>query len=88
MQSRILRSADLAEMALGEVRSELAHVVRVASLGALTASIAHEVNQPLVGHPHQCQHLLADAGRRARPTLKERVKPRGARFAMATAHPM
>lgn len=39
----------LAEIAVSEVRSELAHVVRVASLGALTASIAHEVNQPLSG---------------------------------------
>ena len=37
----------LSEEALGEVRSELAHVARVASLGALTASITHEVNQPL-----------------------------------------
>jgi PAS domain S-box-containing protein len=39
----------LSEEALGEVRSELAHVARVTSLGALTASIAHEVNQPLSG---------------------------------------
>jgi signal transduction histidine kinase len=39
----------LSEEALGKVRSELAHVARVASLGALTASIAHEVNQPLAG---------------------------------------
>lgn len=38
-----------ADEALGKVRSELAHVARVASLGALTASIAHEVNQPLAG---------------------------------------
>jgi PAS domain S-box-containing protein len=37
------------EEALGHARSELAHVARVASLGALTASIAHEVNQPLSG---------------------------------------
>ncbi|WP_460141240.1 PAS domain-containing protein [Pseudomonas sp. S2_E01] len=37
------------ETVLGEVRSELAHLARVASLGALTASIAHEVNQPLAG---------------------------------------
>ncbi|HEY6224860.1 MAG TPA: ATP-binding protein [Gemmatimonadales bacterium] len=37
------------EEALGKARSELAHVARVASLGALTASIAHEVNQPLSG---------------------------------------
>jgi PAS domain S-box-containing protein len=37
----------LSEDALGRVRSELARVARVTSLGALTASIAHEVNQPL-----------------------------------------
>jgi PAS domain S-box-containing protein len=37
----------LSEDALGKVRSELARVARVTSLGALTASIAHEVNQPL-----------------------------------------
>jgi signal transduction histidine kinase len=35
------------DTALGKVRSELARVARVNSLGALTASIAHEVNQPL-----------------------------------------
>jgi PAS domain-containing protein len=35
--------------ALGKLRSELAHMARVTSLGALTASIAHEVNQPLAG---------------------------------------
>jgi PAS domain S-box-containing protein len=39
----------LSEEALSEVRSELAHMTRVTSLGALTASIAHEVNQPLSG---------------------------------------
>jgi PAS domain S-box-containing protein len=37
------------EEALGNLRSELAHVSRVATLGALTASIAHEINQPLSG---------------------------------------
>jgi predicted ATPase/signal transduction histidine kinase len=37
----------LAENARDNIRSELAHVSRVVSLGALTASIAHEVNQPL-----------------------------------------
>jgi PAS domain S-box-containing protein len=37
----------LSEQALGKARSELAHVARVTSLGVLTASIAHEVNQPL-----------------------------------------
>ena len=39
----------LAEEALSKARSELAHVARVTTLGALTASIAHEVNQPLSG---------------------------------------
>ena len=39
----------LSEEALDKARSELAHVARVTSLGALTASIAHEVNQPLSG---------------------------------------
>jgi signal transduction histidine kinase len=37
----------LSEEALANARSELAHVARVTSLGVLTASIAHEVNQPL-----------------------------------------
>ena len=39
----------LAEAALAKVRAELASVGRVTSLGVLTASIAHEVNQPLAG---------------------------------------
>jgi PAS domain S-box-containing protein len=37
------------EEALAKARSELAKVARVTSLGVLTASIAHEVNQPLSG---------------------------------------
>jgi PAS domain S-box-containing protein len=39
----------LSGQALGKLRSELAHMARVTSLGAVTASIAHEVNQPLTG---------------------------------------
>ena len=38
-----------AENALNLARAELAHVARAMTLGALTASIAHEVNQPLSG---------------------------------------
>ena len=38
-----------AEEALNRARSELAHVARITTLNALTASIAHEVNQPLSG---------------------------------------
>ena len=39
----------LTEEARDKARSELARVARVMSLGALAASIAHEVNQPLSG---------------------------------------
>ena len=39
--------ADEAELALLETRMELARIARVTTLGALTASIAHEINQPL-----------------------------------------
>lgn len=52
----------LSEEALGKVRSELAHVARVSSLGVLTASIAHEVNQPLTGivtNASTCLRMLA-----------------------------
>jgi signal transduction histidine kinase/DNA-binding transcriptional MerR regulator len=52
----------LSEEALSKVRSELAHVARVTSLGVLTASIAHEVNQPLSGiitNASTCLRMLA-----------------------------
>jgi hypothetical protein len=39
----------VAEEALNRARTELAHVARVTTVSALTASIAHEVNQPLSG---------------------------------------
>ena len=41
--------ADLAERALRDSQTELAHASRVATMGQLTASIAHEVNQPIAG---------------------------------------
>ncbi|HEX6715528.1 MAG TPA: PAS domain-containing protein [Pyrinomonadaceae bacterium] len=37
----------LAEEALNTARGELAHMARVTTLSALTASIAHEINQPI-----------------------------------------
>jgi PAS domain S-box-containing protein len=52
----------LAEEALNRARSELARVARVTALGALTASIAHEVNQPLSGiitNAGTCLRMLA-----------------------------
>src|SRR6266478_4939252 len=51
-----------AEDALHRAQAELAHVTRVATLGELTASIAHEINQPLaavVNNATACVHWLA-----------------------------
>ena len=52
----------LAEEALDRARSELAHVARVTTVSAFTASIAHEVNQPLSGiitNAGTCLRMLA-----------------------------
>jgi signal transduction histidine kinase len=52
----------LSEQALGQAQSELAHVARATALSALTASIAHEVNQPLSGiitNASTCLRMLA-----------------------------
>ncbi|MEO9229718.1 MAG: PAS domain-containing protein [Devosia sp.] len=51
-----------AQQSLDEMRAELTHVARIGTLGMLTASIAHEVNQPLAGiitNSSTCLHLLA-----------------------------
>jgi PAS domain S-box-containing protein len=71
----------LSDAALAKLRSELAHVARVTSLGVLTASIAHEVNQPLAGiitNASTCLRMLgADppdidgAGETARRTIRD-----------------
>jgi PAS domain S-box-containing protein len=42
-----ITESKVAQEALDKARSELAHVTRVTTLNALTASIAHEINQPL-----------------------------------------
>lgn len=69
------------EDALSKLRSELAHVARVTTLGALTASIAHEVNQPLSGiitNAGTCLRMLAEnppnvegASETARRTIRD-----------------
>ncbi len=48
-EARIGLAQSRAEEALRRAQAELAHVARLTSLGELTASIAHEVNQPLAG---------------------------------------
>ena len=51
-----------AEEALRKAQGELSHVTRVTTLGEMTASIAHEVNQPLTGiitNSNACLRWLA-----------------------------
>jgi PAS domain S-box-containing protein len=51
-----------AEQALAKAREDIAHVSRVTTMGELTSSIAHEVNQPLaaiVTNANACVHWLA-----------------------------
>ena len=50
--------ADHAELALRKAQAELAHVMRVTTLGELTASISHEVNQPLAAVVANCEACL------------------------------
>ncbi len=66
--------ADHAEQALRKAQAELAHVTRVTTLGEMTASISHEVNQPLaavVANAEACLRWLdrgtpdLDAARRS-----------------------
>jgi PAS domain S-box-containing protein len=46
-QKRAESERKTAEEAVQKMQAELAHVTRVTTLGELTASIAHEINQPL-----------------------------------------
>src|SRR5215471_18110947 len=73
-------AAKQAEEQLHRTQTELAHVTRVTTLGELTASLAHEVNQPLaavVGHAGACLHWLdpgtsdLDEARRAAESIIE-----------------
>lgn len=58
------------EQELHKLQAELAHVTRVSTVGELTASIAHELNQPLgaiVTNGHACLRLLS----RENPDIEE-----------------
>ena len=59
---RTMREHDEAQQALQQTRSELAHLARALTMGELTSSIAHEINQPLtavVAHGHACLEWLS-----------------------------
>jgi C4-dicarboxylate-specific signal transduction histidine kinase len=60
----------LAEAALREAQSDLARINRVTTMGELTASLAHEINQPIaavVTNAHTCLRWLT----RDHPDLEE-----------------
>jgi PAS domain S-box-containing protein len=70
IEVRDLTERKQAEQALHQARAELAHVARVMTMGELTASIAHEVNQPLAAlatNANACLRWLA----RQPPNLDE-----------------
>ena len=65
-----LTERKLAEETLRKTQAELAHVTRVTTLGEMTASIAHEINQPLaavVNNAGACLRWLAGQA----PNLEE-----------------
>src|SRR5271166_5480800 len=57
-EARIGLVQSRAEQALRRAQAELAHVARVATMGELTASIAHEVNQPIAATVLNAQAAL------------------------------
>jgi C4-dicarboxylate-specific signal transduction histidine kinase len=62
--------AQRAEELLRTVRAELAHVSRVTTLGQLTASIAHEITQPIASTRNNARAALNFLGRQP-PELGE-----------------
>jgi len=70
IKRRVEQSRNRAEMALGQAQSDLARVSRVTTMGELTASLAHEVNQPIaaaVTDANTCLRWL----KRDQPDLEE-----------------
>jgi PAS domain-containing protein len=73
----------LSEQALVKAQSQLAYVTRATALSALTASIAHEVNQPLSGiitNASTCLRMLAAHPpdvEGARETARRTIRPDG-----------
>jgi two-component system sensor kinase FixL len=59
---RDLSDQKAAEQALAEQKERVAQVGRLATMGEMTASIAHEINQPVTAismYAHACLRMLA-----------------------------
>src|SRR5262249_21037305 len=70
-----------AEDALAHTRAELAHVARVTTLGEMSASIAHEINQPLAAVANN-----AGACRNGRDAKNVEQAGQSAELAIADGH--
>ena len=62
-----------AEVEVQRTRQKLAHLARLSSMGELTASLAHQLSQPLTGILNNTQAALRyiDSGRATVPALRE-----------------
>lgn len=60
-----------AEAEVQQARQELAHLARLSSMGELTASLAHQLNQPLTGilNNAEAARLFLESGRSSREEL-------------------
>jgi len=68
--SRDMRERNQAEEATRAAQAQLAHISRVVTMGELTASVAHEINQPLsaiVNNANACRRMLKSSS----PDLEE-----------------
>jgi PAS domain S-box-containing protein len=78
-QKRVEDERRHAEEALQKAQAELAHVSRVSTLGELSASIAHEINQPLTA-------LIADASASIRWMTAQNLEQAQASASRVIAH--
>jgi C4-dicarboxylate-specific signal transduction histidine kinase len=61
------------QSALQKAQAQLAHIARMNTIGELTASIAHEINQPLaamVNNANVCLRLLPDYAKNSKEVLE------------------
>ncbi|MCP2216035.1 sensor histidine kinase [Bradyrhizobium elkanii] len=65
-----------ARSALAQMQAELAHAARLSTLGELTASLAHEVNQPLTAIVTNGEAGLLALDRHSDPALLRRILER------------
>ena len=79
------RRRQLAEVMARNSMAELTHMNRVATVGELSASIAHEINQPLTGIVTRAS--AADAGSQGKIRTSTRREPRWTQLRLPVTGP-